>query len=268
MRERFARLFAVVVFVCGLLPFVALAQEVPITGPLLLDEPGPRLEVRAAERPIAIGRFNILIGAEAGWLHNPPAQNDFIAVLPFRVGITQDFEIFAGPVVTTAEPHVSDPALGVLYQFLHGDFELAARAAGNFAFFDGPIRHAGAAIGVPMRYHVARELSIDFGAHFLFLVDLNAMPMTQNVAYGMLLPVGATVSITRSFFASLQTGLIIPDFEHAGDTIGAPLEVTVGYTIPDDIQPLVDLGARINWGNLRFGESFSVLGFARFYIFA
>src|SRR5262245_28106826 len=112
----------------------------------------PRLAVSVSGRPLAIGRFNLLLGAEPGVLMGG-TSSVYQVILPLRSGITEYLELFAGPVAQSVAPAFYEPALGVVYRFLRGPVEIGARAAGDLSLFGVPQR-AAVQLGVPLRIHL------------------------------------------------------------------------------------------------------------------
>jgi len=201
----------------------------------------PRLPISVSARPLAIGRFILLLGAEPGLTVGGGTSLPQV-VLPLRFGITDDLEAFAGPVAQGVDPIFHEPALGVVYRVIRGPVEVGARVAGDLSLF-GQVKSATLQLGIPLRIHAGSLLAIDLGAHAL----LGLLP--QN-AFGLLVPVGASLNLTDQVFIAAASGLKIADLGAAG-TFSIPLAGQVGYTIPWGDHPFIDVAARAGWDDVR-----------------
>lgn len=238
--------------------------RLPLAGLLLLatlssaraDE--PRLPVAASARPLAIGRLNLLLGAEPGVLVGG-TSSVYQAILPLRFGFTEDFEFFAGPIAQTVSPTFHDPALGILYRLLGGPVELGLRAAGDLSLFDA-VKTVGVQLGVPARVHIGSILAIDLGAHVL----VGILPQS---AVGLLFPAGVSFNITDALFIAAASGARVQDLANTSATFTIPLTATLGYTIAWGDRPFIDLAARAAWDEIRTAGTFTVGASGRIYLY-
>jgi hypothetical protein len=218
----------------------------------------PRLAVSASARPMAIGRFNLLLGAEPGIALGGTANVPQV-VLPLRFGITDDLELFAGPVAQPVDPIFHEPAIGALYRLVGGPVEIGARLAGDLSLF-GAVKTATLQLGVPLRIHAGNALAIDVGAHAL----IGVLPQT---VFGVLVPAGVSLNLTDNLFVGAASGVKIPDFSNTG-ALGIPLAATAGYTVAWGDRPFLDLAARAGWDDVRASWSaFTVGASARLYLY-
>ena len=242
---RFASTHAVVSLLSILVSSQALAEA-------------PRLAVSASARPLAIGKFNLLLGAEPG-IALGGASNIPQAVLPLRFGITDDLELFAGPVAQPVDPIFHEPAIGALYRFLGGPVEIGARLAGDLSLF-GAVKTATIQLGVPLRIHAGNALAIDLGAHAL----LGVLP---GIAFGVLVPAGVSFNLTDNLFIGAASGVKIADLSNVA-ALGVPLAATAGYTIAWGDRPFLDLAARAGWDDVKTTPSALTVGAsARLYLY-
>jgi len=226
------------------------------SSPALAEE--PRLAVSSSARPLAIGKFNLLLGAEPG-IALGGASGVYQAVLPLRFGITDDLEVFAAPVLQNADPIAHEPGMGVVYRFLRGPVEIGARAAGDLSLF-GAVKAVTLQLGIPLRIHAGNALSIDVGAHAL----LGVLP---QAAFGVMVPAGVSFNLTDNLFVGAASGVKIPDLSNAA-ALGVPLAATAGYTIAWGDRPFLDLAARAGWDDVKTTPAaFTVGASARLYLY-
>jgi hypothetical protein len=215
--------------------------------------------VSVSARPLAIGRFNLLLGAEPG-LTVGSTPSVYQVVLPLRFGITDDLELFAGPVAQSVDPNVHEPALGVLYRFVRGPVEIGARAAGDLSLF-GAVRSATLQLGVPIRIHAGNILAIDVGAHALVSV------LPQAGTFGLLVPAGVSINVIDALTIGAAGAWKLPSFASTS-TFTVPLAATVGYTIAGGDRPFIDLAAQAGWNDVRTSFSaFTVGASAKLYLY-
>jgi hypothetical protein len=217
-----------------------------------------RLEVPAAARRLTIGRYNVLLGVEGG-LEEGAGGGSPEFVLPTRVGVTRDLEIFAGPVIQTHDPIAHDPALGVLYRLVRGRVEVGGTAYGDLSVF-GKDKQATIGVGLPLRIHAGDRVAVDTGAIAL----IEVLPDT---AVGAKVPVGLTVSATRKLFFGVSSGVTLADFTDAADTLQIPVGGTVGCTIARHQRPLLDFAVRGEWADIQSPDTFGVLGSVELYLY-
>lgn len=242
---RFASTHAVVFLFTTLASSHAFAEE-------------PRLAVSASARPMAIGKFNLLLGAEPGLALGGTA-GVYQAVLPLRFGVTDDLELFAAPVLQNADPIAHEPGMGVVYRFLRGPVEIGGRFAGDLSLF-GAVKGVTLQLGVPLRIHAGSALAIDLGAHAL----IGVLPQT---AFGVMVPAGVSFNVTENLFVGAAGAVKLPDFSNTA-AFGVPLAATAGYTIAWGDRPFLDLAARAGWDDVRGTPgAFTVGASARLYLY-
>src|SRR3954470_22824743 len=239
----------------------------PLAGLLLLtaifstealaDE--PRLAVSSSARPLSIGRFNLLVGAEPGYRVAGVATAALVT-LRLRFGITEDLELFASPVVQNIAPNFYEPALGVQYRFLRGPVEVGARVAGDLSLFAQPLG-ATLVAGVPIRLHAGKLLSFDLGAHL-------RVPIISTFGLlGLEIPVGVSVNVTDSIFVSATSGVRT----FVADPLGLlrfPFTAAAGYTVASGDRPFVDITGYVDWLEIRnLSSSFTVALSAKLYLY-
>lgn len=247
-------------------PLVVAVRSLAVGLLLLIASPaaaadgpeGARLAVPVAARSMAIGRFNLLLGAEPGVLMGG-TSSAFLGVLPLRFGITDDLEVFASPVVQSVDPVLHEPDLGLLYRAIRGPVEVGARLASDLSLF-GQTRSATLLLGVPVRIHVGSMLAVDLGAN----ASLSLMPQS---GVGLLVPLGAAFNITETLFVRVDGAARIQNLSAPESSFGIPLSATLGYTIASSDRPFLDLAARAIWDDVRSAGRFSVVASGRIYLY-
>jgi hypothetical protein len=222
-----------------------------------LARAGDRLDEAVAGRPLTIGRANVMVGIEPGLVHT--TDTGFTATLPLRVGLSDNFELFADPVLQTFSPALEVDSLGGMYRFVHTTpLEIGLRVASNLELFQ-PVQGAEFQIGVPFRLHLGGRVAVDFGAHLL-------LPVAPEASVGALFPFGLTVNPTDHVFVDVASAVRIPDLTEADATLATPGNVEIGYTFARN-NPNLDLGARSTWEDLQTLDAVAISAFARVYFY-
>lgn len=228
-----------------------------VVGTAAADPPTHGLPVAAAGRGLTLERLAVAIGVEPGVVRADEGVGLTVA-LPLRVGLSDDLELFAAPVVQSVGPVLHEPAMGALLRLVDGPVEVGLRGAVDLGLFGDP-KQATVLPGLPLRLHPADPLAIDLGVSAMVRV----LPET---ALGVFAPAGATVSVTDAVFVTASSGLRVADL--ADPIVGAPLAGMVGATIGRDGKARVDLGARAGWDEVRVPDAFSVVASVRLYFVA
>ncbi|HEY8212195.1 MAG TPA: hypothetical protein VIG99_32155 [Myxococcaceae bacterium] len=219
---------------------------------------GPRLAVATTARPLTVGNFNLLLGAEPGVLFASGA-NVYQVLLPMKFGITDELELFAGPIFQTVDPNLHDPAIGALLRLIHGGpLELGFRAGADLSLF-GQVKSAGLQLGVPLRIHAGNILALDVGAHAL----VGLLPATT---IGLSVPAGVTVNLGDSLYVGVGGEFRLPSFSDVA-TYSLPVSALLGYTIASGDRPFLDLGLRAGLPDLKSTANLSMAATARIYFY-
>lgn len=134
------------------------------------------------------------------------------------------------PVDPSGDIEFGDLNVNATYRFLDGSFEAAARLDLNIP----TSTDFGVGLGVPIALHFD-PMRIDSGVHVIMTFA------DPDMVVGLAVPLRLNVNLSDNIFAGLATGFVIDDFSAAGDTIGIPLGVQLGYTLPGSNGPMMDL---------------------------
>jgi len=136
--------------------------------------------------------------------------------------------------------YAGDPSIYVRYQLLEGAAQVAVQASYTFTDPSPGI----AAIGVPLRFAINPASRIDITP--LLTIDLPASG--EKTSVGVSLPISLAVSLSRSIYLDLQTGIDIPDFDF--ELASIPLGLEVGYSLKGaEESAFVDIFLNIGFAN-------------------
>lgn len=225
-----------------------------LAGAAFADDNGAsKLEVQVAARPIALGRYNVSVGAEVGLAQD--ADPGVLLVIPGRFGLSKDLELFATAEYRTVASTLRFPRLGAVYRIIDKTAELGVTAYTDLAVSgtDG----ATVLAGFPLRVHATKMVSVDTG----LLGRLTVVPATYT---GVQVPLGVNLNPTRSLFFTVQ-GAAKVDVTDLNDAFEIPLTTALGFTIDRGEAPLADIGVRANWSDVQTSDVLDVVAFVHFF---
>lgn len=130
----------------------------------------------------------------------------------------------AVPLALSPEVEYGDPRLYARYQLTEGGFQIAPEV--GFVFN----KANELSLGAPMRFKVNPAAFIDVRPFVIFDFPGSDDPDGTETIVSLAIPVEIAISATRNIYASIQTGLYVPDFDF--DLGGVPLGLQVGYSLP------------------------------------
>lgn len=130
----------------------------------------------------------------------------------------------AVPLALSPEVDYGNPRLYARYQLTDGAFQVAPEL--GFEFNKSNVL----SLGVPMRFKVNPAAYIDVRPFILFDFPGSDDPDGTETVVSLAIPIEVAISATRNIYASIQTGLYVPDFDF--DFAFMPLGLEVGYSLP------------------------------------
>jgi hypothetical protein len=235
--------------------------------------------VSYVERPLTLPRFTLApygeldinrvgtTGSAAGGLSSQVVLAGMMLGASF--GITKDAEIGAilipvqfneeagfGGLFYGDERIQAQPSVFATYRFLHRDpVELGARL---FVQFLVPRTSLGAGAriepSVPLLVHIGKLARFDAEVGVPITIEGSRTEITNGVSAvvggqafaGLDVPLRIAFDIIEPLHIGLNTGLVIEDFGHAGETTAIPLGLFMGYAVGEK-KPIVDIDAFFSW---------------------
>jgi hypothetical protein len=240
---------------------------------------GSEFPVSYVERPLTLPRFTLApfgeldidrfgtTGSATGGLSTSVVLAGMMLGASF--GITKDAEIGAilipvqfnesagfGGLFYGDERIQAQPSVFATYRFLNREpVELGARLLVQFLV---PRTGLGAGVriepSVPLLVHIGKIGRFDAEVGVPITVEGSRTEITNGVstavasqAYaGIDVPVRIAFDIIEPLHIGLNTGLVIEDFGHAGETTAIPLGLFTGYAVGQK-KPIVDIDAFFSW---------------------
>lgn len=202
-----------------------------------------RLVLRPLTLPLGVLRGDLAFAYQ----HGNPALWAFAAGAGY--GITDDFELDATllPLLLSPVFEYGDPTVSGTYRFIRGD-TLEVGGFLGLTLYTHNTRFNGALTitpGLPVLVRFGDSVRLDTGVF---------VPVTFGADRGTILgafaPLRFTFQVNDPLYLGVGTGLGVGDFSHFGDTIYAPLNGFVGYTIAPGCSPLIDLRATVGFPEL------------------
>lgn len=192
------------------------------------DEEGEDTEsVVYAQRDIVLATGLVRPEGMLSFSRFPPSEDTFIR-LDARAAWApiKHLEVGALAVPLALSPDVDygDPRLYARYQLTDGAFQIAPEI--GFVFN----KANELSIGAPMRFKVNPAAYIDVRPFLIVDFPGSDDPDGTETIASLAIPVEIAISATRNIYASIQTGLYVPDFNFDFGTV--PLGLELGYSLP------------------------------------
>lgn len=210
----------------------------------LLAENG-RLPTQFSQRPLTVPRFTV-VGSAGLAVAKVPRVDEVGVGISFggAFGITDNFEVGLTllPLILRPQARYGNPNLQATYRLLDGGFELGIASSMSIPTRDGDDLTLGFSLPMQIR---GRRL------RFVTGIGVGVSFTEPDPTAVMSIPLQLNLSLTEQLFGRVRSGLNVVVSSVPGadavDRLLIPLGLSLGFTIPQGGQPLVDLSADFDW---------------------